>query len=90
MTTYRTIEIDGEEKDVTVYYQYHRASVGATDGRHGPKLEMDEPAYVEIESVEDEDGNAVQLGDDEIDQLEESIMDDLVEKYVSARERDDD
>ena len=42
---------DDHEVPVTVYYVFHKARQGSRDGRGGLKLEPDEPAHCEIESV---------------------------------------
>ena len=39
------------EHDVDVWYVYHAASIGKTDGKYGPKLEPDEDAEIEIEAI---------------------------------------
>lgn len=80
---YRTIVIrerngiDGSEEEVpiTIDYTRHRAYIGTTDGRYGPKLEPDEPAYIEIDGAEDEHGNEIELTDAEINDLEKEIED---------------
>lgn len=42
--------------DVEVWYRCVPAYTGATDGRHGPKLEPDEPASIEVDFCEGPDG----------------------------------
>ena len=68
------LDIDGDEDvTVTVYYTAHRFIAGRTDGRGGPKLESDEPAHIEIESVVLPDGRIYELTATLVAQLEEEI-----------------
>jgi hypothetical protein len=50
---YDTTIVDGDSDDVPirVYYEVHPFRRGSTDGAHGPKLEPDEPARIEISHV---------------------------------------
>ena len=45
-----TSEEDGE-RAVIILAEHHAYHRGATDGRHGPPIEPDEPEHWEIESV---------------------------------------
>ena len=68
------LDIDGDEDvTVTVHYTAHRFIAGRTDGRGGPKLEPDEPAHIEIESVVLPDGRIYEPTSALESQLEEEI-----------------
>ena len=54
---------------ITIEYCCHGPYSGATDGPFGPKLEPDESAWIEIERVVDDDGEELELSDDEMDRL---------------------
>src|SRR5882724_408752 len=78
MSTYKTtMQIDSGEgdEDVPVVVQYNAVpfSAGSTDGRHGPKIEPDEPAHIDIESVTLPDGRDYELSKDERSSLEDEI-----------------
>ena len=53
--------IGDNDQPLWIHYKLHKAHKGRTDGRHGPKLEPDEPAYIEIELAVDADGHEVVL-----------------------------
>ena len=72
-----SVEINDEEIDIIVYYVYHRAHRGATDGRYGQKIEPDEPAYAEIDHVDGVDGKTLELTDSQYEKLENEIMEHL-------------
>lgn len=57
------IEVDGvEDVPVAVHYDAIPFFAGRTDGKHGPKIEPDEPGRIEIESVHlVEDGREITL-----------------------------
>lgn len=64
-----TFEDDNEiEHNWEVDYVFHRGYRGASDGKHGPPLEPDEPATIEITQVIDQ-------------KTGEEIDDSLIEKY---------
>ena len=42
---------DDHEVSVTVHYTFHKPREGSRDGRGGLKIEPDEPAHIEIDSV---------------------------------------
>lgn len=52
-------ELDGDT--VTIHDTHHRATVGARDGRFGPKLEPDEPEAIEIDWIEGADGTELDV-----------------------------
>lgn len=92
-----TMEINGvEDVPVYVHYSAYRASGGATDGRHGPKIEPDEPAHLEIDYVElvnDDDRifwlgkkRQIELTPDEQVRMEEEIGEALAEMEKSYQE----
>ncbi len=54
-------ELDGEPVEVTVKGEMHGPCPGATDGRHGPKIEPDDPGGFEIDEVLDAAGNEVEI-----------------------------
>lgn len=81
------LDINGDEDvSVTVYYTAHRFVAGRTDGRGGPKLEPDEPAHIEIESVMLPDGQSYEPDASLVEQLEEEIA----EWLHGHTEREDD
>jgi hypothetical protein len=51
---YKTTVTVGDDQDVEILVQYTAYPFirGARDGRYGPPLEPDEPAHLEIESIE--------------------------------------
>ena len=71
---------DDEALPVTVAYSYYPLSRGTTDGRYGPKIEPDEPAHVEIDSIKSDDGAECEVSEDEINSLEAEIMDHLTDQ----------
>jgi hypothetical protein len=62
---------DGRE--VVVNWTGHKARAGATDGRYGPTIEPDEPAYIEVDSVIGPDGKEI---DDPV--VIEAAVDDML------------
>jgi hypothetical protein len=87
MATFRThleLGVDGREVPVEVSYAYHRPHRGATDGRHGPPIEPDDPGGIEIDGCTlAEDGREVELTTAQ----EESIELDIGE-WLSQMEKD--
>ena len=68
---------DDEEIHVTVSYTFHRACLGSTDGRFGPKLEPDEPAHFEIDSVtRDDNGESFDTTEAEDADIQDALADD--------------
>ncbi len=63
-----------EDVSLTIEGTYVPRCKGATDGRYGPPIEPDEPAVIEIDSVLDEDGNEVELTEDESERAQEEGM----------------
>ncbi len=82
MSIHRTTLCLGNAEDVPVivHYTAHAACKGGTDGPGGPKLEPDEPAFIEIDSVTTRDGYLIQLA-----KLDERALRDQI-----AEELDDD
>lgn len=60
-----TINRNDEEIEVTVSGTFIPACRGARDGRFGPPIEPDEPAYFEIELASDKSGREIELTEDE-------------------------
>ncbi len=91
MSTYNTtIEIESTDGfgdfdytmvPIVVRYESHRAIAGATDGRGGLKIEPDEPAHLEIESVTLPNGRKYELSPTQRSKLEEEICDWLSGHY---------
>ena len=80
MSTFQTtLERDLGEGDqeitITVRYTHHRACRGARDGRGGPLIEPDEPAHIEIDSIENSHGEPVDVSPDETQQIYTEIVD---------------
>ncbi len=73
--------IDGTEVRVNVHFNTVKAVRGSTDGRCGPKLEPDEPAYIDIGLVERQDGRVVELSDEQLTEIREEIADWLQGRY---------
>jgi hypothetical protein len=84
MPTYQTnVEIsgvDGCETTITINYTCHKFRAGRTDGRHGPKLEPDELAHIEIDSITGPNGEEINL----VPTMEDAIMEDIIE-YESEK-----
>lgn len=76
MSHYDT-HIDRGEGDmpIRVHYNAMPFRAGKTDGKHGPKLEPDEPAHLEIDWIEGPDGKQVDLDPAIIKDLEEEVCD---------------
>lgn len=66
--------------DIVVHYDAVKASVGHTDGRFGPKLTPDEPAYIDVWQVKDANGNDVELTDKQMADVKEEIAEHLGER----------
>lgn len=78
--TYDTVINDpetDEEIEVTVEYDYHKASRGARERGTGLQLEPDEPASIEIYSVKDANGKEYELSRSEYERIENAIIDDI-------------
>ncbi len=75
MGKYNThLEIDGvEDVPVTVHYVSCPFIAGSRDGRGGLKLEPDEPAHIEIESITMPDGRNYEPTTELSKRLEEEI-----------------
>ena len=93
MTTIRkdqyrtTIEVNGiEDVLATVHFEYTPFRAGSTDGRHGPKLEPDEPAHIEIDWIELPDGSAIDLTTKAETKMEEEIGNWLAEQEATLCE----
>lgn len=72
--TFEDSQVDGAEFEVEVEYSYCKGYVGSTDGRFGPKLEPDEPAHFEIDSVT-RDGEPFDLTTEQEDHVLETLAD---------------
>jgi len=83
---------DADDVPVTVHYTAHRACLGATDGRYGPKLEPDEPAWIEIDEVLDADGQPVLTSYEQEEAIQLEIAEALDDDRDTERgcDRDDD
>lgn len=87
MSVYETTLCLGNADDVpvTVHYTAHAACKGSTDGPGGPKLEPDEPAFIEIEQVTF-DGRIVNLSKPDERALRDEIAEELSDADDFARE----
>ncbi len=92
MSVHRTFaELAGwsdEEAPVKVFYQFHRATKGARDGRRGPPIEPNEPAHIEIDWIEGPDGKPVELPKAQENRIREEISEYLWEQQ-HCREHDE-
>ena len=70
--TYQT-NIGDNDLPITVAYEAVPFHAGSTDGRWGPKLEPDEPAHIEIDSVTGPDGECITLTTAQETAIEEQI-----------------
>lgn len=73
------------ELQVTVSGEAVRESRGSRD-RWGCPLEPDEPATFEVESVTDDDGNEIELTDDEYTNIVEAGMSAAADADLAAME----
>lgn len=81
---------DDIETTVTVTYVLHQACAGSTDGRFGPKIEPDEPAHCEIESIIGTDGKVFDVTTRERQDIHDSCLEDAWERsQPPERERDE-
>ena len=82
-----TTALDGaDDQPIVVTYRTWPARKGKRDGRGGPPLEPDEPAGIEIERVERDDGREVTLLDEAEGRLLEEICEWLAGQEAAARE----
>lgn len=92
MSIYKTAielgNVDGCETEITIHYNAVKAYKGATDGRYGPKIEPDEPAHIEIESVVGPDGKSIELTTAQEDSIIEAIGEDEYDRWLSQAEQD--
>jgi hypothetical protein len=88
MSTFRTTIPIGHNDDVPVIvnYEAHRPHRGATDGPGGPKLEPDEPGWIEIDYVKTESGHLLSLSKPDENMLRERIAEYLHELATADRE----
>ena len=89
MPTFRThleLGVDGRECPVTVTYTVWPFRRGATDGRHGPPIEPDDPEGIEIDGCTlDEDGREIELSAAEENAIELDIAE-WLDELESARD----
>lgn len=79
-STHLELGVDGRECPVTVTYTAWPFRRGATDGRHGPPIEPDDPGGIEIEGCTlDEDGREIELSEAEEAAIELDIGEMLAE-----------
>lgn len=72
-------DMDDNEMEVTVRYEYYKGGKGAR-GDFGVPMEPDEPAQVNVISVTNIDtGDDVELSRSDLDQLEDEILGDVRE-----------
>jgi hypothetical protein len=92
MSVYKTAieldNVDGCETEITVHYNAVNAYKGATDGLYGLKIEPDEPAHIEIESVTGPDGKSIELTTAQENSLIEAIGEDEYDRWLSQKEQD--
>lgn len=73
-------KIEYIEFPVLITYAYHKAYRGTRDGRGGPPLEPDEPAWIEVDPMAhimiEGKKFAVMLSDSQVQRLEEDLMED--------------
>lgn len=74
-----TIERNEEQIELLIVGEYSPASKGATDGKYGPPIEPDEPDFIEIDSATDEDGNEIELTEEEYEKAVEEGLEKLAE-----------
>ncbi len=91
MSIYKTHMSVGHVEDmpVTVHYEAHKAHRGSTDGPGGPKLEPDEPAWIEIDYVSYDTGLGpllLQLTKPDEEMLRERIAEHLNEMANADRD----
>lgn len=70
-----------EDIDVTIEFIYHGAHFGSRDSL-GVPLEPDEPAFVDICSIRDINGDEIEVDDKEYAELEKKCIEEI------ERERD--
>lgn len=89
MSVYKTtMEIDDVELPVSVHFEAVPFCRGSTDGPGGPKLEPDEPAHIDIDWVQYENGDTVELTPGQLAMLRDEIGEMLSEEEDAARERE--
>ena len=83
MGLYHThMEIQGvEDVPICVHYIAVPFRAGSTDGWHGPKLEPDEDAHIEIERIEGPDPNR----DVELTTAQEAAMEEEISDWLHGR-----
>lgn len=89
---YLATDENDEEVEVTVEYAYYEACRGSRE--NGMQMEPDEPAYIEILSVTDENGDEFELSENDTEAVlelgvngaEGSIEDAKAEAQISAYE----
>jgi hypothetical protein len=83
MSTFKTaIEQDEIEVPIVVRYQFHRALEGSRDGYRGLKLEPDEPAHIEIYSIDRIDGLPLVLSPAEEAQISEWVGEEEADRQL--------
>lgn len=70
---------------IIIYYTCHAGSKGRTDGKYGPAIEPDEPAYIEIDHITGDNGREVLLTC-----KEESAFEELIAQELDANDGDTD
>lgn len=83
------VERNGKNVELTVKGEFVPGCEGSTDGKHGPKIEPDEEATVDIYSAIDKDGNEVELVGDEYREAVKAGMEELADMDEGYEDFDD-
>lgn len=70
---------------IIIYYTCHAGCKGRRDGKYGPAIEPDEPAYIEIDHVTGDNGREVLLTT-----AQENTFEELIAKELDANDGDTD
>lgn len=70
---------------IIIYYTCHAGCKGRTDGKYGPAIEPDEPAYIEIDHVTGDNGREVLLTT-----AQENAFEELINEELASNDGDED